>query len=94
MSDAYVSCTVDEGKFFLYDQRTQIRKASFSIDLQHQDLYTHERYNDFNVLLGFGDGSFKHIDMRQSNKMSAHNSCDCVASQCSVVLKHCCHTMN
>ena len=37
-----------------------------------QHLYTHERYTDHNVLLGFGDGEIQHIDMRVQHKMCAY----------------------
>lgn len=62
--DSCVSCCLDEGKFYLFDTRTSARESAYFLDLQKQDLFTHERYNDTCVLLGFGDGHFKHIDMR------------------------------
>jgi hypothetical protein len=46
---------LDEGKFFLFDARTAITESVFYMDQRKEDLFTHERYNDFNVLLGFGD---------------------------------------
>lgn len=67
--DGYVSCTLDEGKYYLFDQRTKITQSTFYMDLKKSDLFCHERFNDFQVLLGFGDGKFKHIDMRQPKKV-------------------------
>jgi hypothetical protein len=34
-----------------------------------QDMYTHERYTDHHVIMGFGDGELQHIDMRVSDRM-------------------------
>ena len=67
---AYVSTGLDEGKFYLFDTRTKITEAAFYIDTRKEDLFTHERYADFHVLLGYGDGEIKHIDMRIPNKVS------------------------
>lgn len=39
-------------------------------DVQHRDLFCHERYDDFNVLLGFGDGQIKQLDVRQPQSVS------------------------
>lgn len=61
----YISCCLDEGKFFMFDTRQPINQSAFFSDLRKEDLFTHERYNDYNLLLGFGDGQFKHVDMRQ-----------------------------
>lgn len=38
--------------------------------LHVQELYTHERYSDYHLLLGFGDGEIKHLDMRSAQNMS------------------------
>jgi len=43
----------------------------FVLPLVSQHLYTHERFTDYNVLLGFGDGEVQHIDMRVQHKMYA-----------------------
>lgn len=64
-----MGCGLDEGKFYLFDARQRIREAAFYIDTKKEDMFTHERYNDFNLLVGYGDGEFKHIDIRQANKM-------------------------
>lgn len=65
-----MSCCLDEGKFYMFDTRDRITQAAFFLNVKKDDLFTHERYNDFNVMLGFGDGTIKHIDMRQANKVS------------------------
>jgi len=70
-NNAYVSCGLDEGKFYLFDARQRISAAAFYMDSKKEDMFTHERYNDFNLLLGYGDGEFKHVDMRQANKVLA-----------------------
>lgn len=67
---AYASTALDDGKFYLFDARLKIKEASFFFDSRKEDMYTHERYNEFGVLLGYGDGEFKHIDMRKANKVS------------------------
>lgn len=67
---SYTSCGLDDGKFFIFDTRSKIKDAAFFVDTRKEDLYTHERYNEFGVLLGYGDGEFKHIDMRIANKVS------------------------
>jgi len=66
---SYVSCALDDGKFYLFDARVKIKEASFFFDSRKEDMYTHERYNEFGVLLGYGDGEMKHIDMRKANKV-------------------------
>lgn len=68
-----MSCTLDEGRYYMFDSRTKITEAAFYIDARQDDLFCHERYNDFNVLLGFGDGLFKHIDMRKASHVSVNN---------------------
>ena len=65
---AYVSCTLDEGRYYMFDTRTRITDAAYTFDARLDDLFTHERYNDYNVLLGFGNGTMKHIDMRMNQK--------------------------
>jgi WD40 repeat protein len=64
-----VSCTLDEGHFMLFDIRQKIEKPTFQADLAKQELYAHERYSDYHVLLGFGDGEMQHLDMRVSSKI-------------------------
>jgi len=65
-----VSCGLDDGKFYLFDARDKITSTAFYIDTRTEDLFTHERYNDFMVLLGYGSGEIKHIDMRQARTVS------------------------
>jgi len=76
-SASYASCGLDEGKFYLFDTRSKITEAAFYIDTRKEDLFTHERYSDFGVLLGYGDGEMKHLDMRQPNKVSANSHIGC-----------------
>lgn len=64
-----VSCTLDDGHFMLFDIRQKIEKPTFQADLAKQELYTHERYTDYHVLLGFGDGEMQHLDMRVNTKI-------------------------
>lgn len=63
-SRAYVSTGLDEGQFYLFDSRTKITEAAFYMDTRKVDLFTHDRYNDVHVMLGYGDGEIKHVDMR------------------------------
>lgn len=66
LSGTHLSCTLDDGKFYLFDARQPSAEAPAVIaDVQHRDLFCHERYDDFNVLLGFGDGQIKQLDVRQ-----------------------------
>lgn len=78
-SDACVSCCLDEGKFYMFDARTSVRESAYFLDLKKEDLFTHERYSDAHLLLGFGDGHFKHIDMRAKDPMSASNNAEAFA---------------
>jgi hypothetical protein len=80
---AYVSTALDDGKFYLFDARVKIKEASFFFDSRKEDMYTHERYNEFGVLLGYGDGEFKHIDMRNASKVSVHKLLDTLLNECS-----------
>lgn len=65
---SYVGCTLDEGKYYQFDVRQKITDAAFFLDLRKDDLFCHERFDDFNLLLGFGDGEFCHVDMRKANQ--------------------------
>jgi hypothetical protein len=84
-----VSCGLDDGKFYLFDARDKITSAAFYIDTRTEDLFTHERYNDFMVLLGYGDGEIKHIDMRQARTVSVT---DLVSFDAPVHLTHSSHS--
>jgi len=49
----------------MFDVRLSLtQKPPFMLDTKTEELFTHERYADFNMMLGFGDGDIKHIDMR------------------------------
>lgn len=59
-----VTATTDDGRFFQFDNRTSMRKASLFIDAQKLQLYTHSLYLPNLVLLGFGDGEIMQVDTR------------------------------
>ena len=59
------SVTLDSGSYIMYDVRQSPGTAAFRFDSHIPDLYTHERYTDYNVLLGYQGGCIKHIDMRR-----------------------------
>jgi len=61
-----VSCTLDKGQYMIWDIRQKMNLPAFQADFVKPELYTHERYTDHHVLLGFGDGEIQHIDMRIS----------------------------
>lgn len=67
---SFASCGLDDGKFYMFDTRSNITEAAFFINTRKVDLFTHERYSEFGVVLGYGDGEMKHLDMRQMNKVS------------------------
>ena len=66
---AYLSATLDEGKFYLFDARTQIKEASSNLNANQLGLYCHERIGEFGVALGFGNGEVKLFDLRKTNHM-------------------------
>lgn len=88
-SDTHVSCTLDDGKYYLFDVRQPASSPAISVDLQQEDLFCHERYNDLNVLLGFGNGQFKHLDMRQPQAMSVSTPATQVMISLSLLLSVC-----
>lgn len=76
-----MSCTLDDGQMYLFDVRQPGSGApAVATDVHHRDLFCHEFYDDVNVLLGFGDGLIKHIDIRQSQSvcvtLAAHSACE------------------
>jgi hypothetical protein len=62
-----VSCTQDDGKMMLFDIREHKAKHAIIVNTSKADLYAHEHYMDFNMLLGFADGELRHIDLRKPN---------------------------
>lgn len=70
--DVCVSCTTDNGTMRMYEMSMQLtHKRRMYVHTTRllnvclpQELFTHERYADYHVLLGYGDGDIKHIDMR------------------------------
>jgi len=88
-SDTLVSCTLDDGKYYIFDVRQPASLPALSVDLQQEDLFCHERYNDLNVLLGFGNGQFKHLDMRQPQAMSVSTPATQVVISLSLLLSVC-----
>jgi WD40 repeat protein len=60
-----VSCTTDNGVVRMFDVRMSLaQKPPFMLDTKKEELFAHERYADFNMLLGFGNGDIMHVDMR------------------------------
>jgi len=64
-----VSCTSDSGMYSVFDTRQDAIKPALRVNTEKEDLWTHERYSDHNVLLGFGDGEIHHMDMRAGDKI-------------------------
>jgi len=64
------SLTLDDGTFLIYDTRVRpIGPPAFKATMGKKELFTHERYTDHNVLLGFGDGEVQHIDVRVTDRI-------------------------
>ncbi len=64
---------------YLFDARTNMTESAFFQDTRKEDLYTHERYNEYGVLLGFGDGEIRHIDMRNPDQTSVRSAATVLA---------------
>mmetsp|Transcript_4900 Transcript_4900/g.9473 ORF Transcript_4900/g.9473 Transcript_4900/m.9473 type:complete len:435 (-) Transcript_4900:361-1665(-) len=66
----YVSCTSDDGQFCLFDTAEGFaKKPACAISTKAHlwgGLYSHERYSDHHVMLGFGDGNLEHWDLRNT----------------------------
>ena len=73
---AYVSCTLDEGKFYIFDKRTNIADSSFYFDAKKEDLFCHEYINDTSLLLGYGDGVIQHLDLRGGREVLKQTKAD------------------
>jgi hypothetical protein len=64
------SITLDNGTFLIFDNRVRpTGPPAFRATMGKKELYAHERYTDHNVLLGFGDGEFQHIDVRVTDRI-------------------------
>lgn len=48
----------------MYDTRVKLRRPTMCVDSQKVQLYTHTWCNAHDVLLGFGDGTIQHTDLR------------------------------
>jgi len=70
-----VSVTTEEGGMYLYDSKTDFAKPNISISTAKSELFTHEIYNGYNMMLGYGDGSIAHYDIRKTDHM-LHSSQD------------------
>jgi len=67
-----VSCTTDDGKMLMFDACMNLQ-APPAVSLQahaasKDGLFSHERYTETMVLLGFGDGTIEHYDLRNTNQ--------------------------
>lgn len=74
LSDVCVSCTTDDGHYAMFDTRSDMTASAVSADSGKTDLFTHARYTDHHLLLGYGDGEMKQLDMRKAGEMSAPSS--------------------
>ena len=64
------SLTLDDGTFLIYDTRTRpIGPPAFKATMGKKELFSHDRYTDHNVVLGFGDGEIQHIDVRVTDRV-------------------------
>ena len=75
-----VSSTTDDGCYAMFDTRTEMQSAAVLADTARADLFAHARYTDHHLLLGYGDGEIKQLDMRKPTEMSAeqtHLVCIC-----------------
>ena len=68
--DVCVSCTTDDGCYAMLDTRSDMKAAAVMADTGKVDLFTHARYTDHHVLLGYGDGEIRQLDMRKPGEMS------------------------
>ena len=83
-----LSCGLDEGKVYVFDARVQMTRPAVFIETRKEDLFTHQRYNEFMFLLGYGDGELRHIDLRQPKSVSVRRSCSelCCRPSCGLVM--------
>jgi len=70
LNGACVAATTDTGKYYLFDIRTSWAKPALSINTNHPDLYTSERFSTYDVLLGYGSGRITHVDLRARKELS------------------------
>lgn len=64
------SLTLDDGTLLIYDTRVGgAIPPAFKATLGKKDLFAHTRYNDNNLLVGFGDGEIQHIDNRVTDRV-------------------------
>ena len=54
----------------MFDTRTEMQSAAVLTETSKADLFTHARYTDHHLLLGYGDGEIKQLDMRKPTEMS------------------------
>jgi len=69
-ADVCVSCTTDDGQYAMFDTRAEMVAPAVQADTDKADLFTHARYSDHHLLLGYGDGEMKQLDMRKPAEMS------------------------
>lgn len=58
------SVTLEDGQFLVFDLRSALSKPVITVALGQQEAYSHDRYTDHHVLIGYGNGEMHHIDMR------------------------------
>jgi len=54
----------------MFDTRTKMKTSAVLTDTGKADLFTHARYSDHHLLLGYGDGEIKQLDMRRPAEQS------------------------
>ena len=54
----------------MFDTRTEMKNAALLTDTAKVDLFTHARYTDHHLLLGYGDGDMRQLDMRKPGETS------------------------
>jgi len=64
---SHVSLTSDAGRYSLFDVRARMTAPAQSIDTRKVDLFTHEYIGEHTLVLGFGDGELRHLDLRRPN---------------------------
>jgi hypothetical protein len=73
-SESLLSCTVDNGALLLFDLRAGLRREATRVASGKGALYTHAPLTPLqaphHVLLGFGDGELRVVDVRQPTRGS------------------------
>jgi len=56
--------------FFFFDPRSGLTAPVRTINTDHKELYTHSRYGQHHVLLGYGNGDILNMDIRTGEIIS------------------------